>query len=86
MGPILASVISLAITGTVTLDAFMITFAYSLGTAVPLFLVMAGAEHVAEDTLATFKHRKNSKVFGVVMIVTAIGIFLTLTEHSKHIF
>ena len=32
VGPILASVISLAITGTVTFDAFLITLAYSLVT------------------------------------------------------
>ena len=42
VGPILASVISLAITGTVTLSAFFITFAYALGTAIPMFLIIVG--------------------------------------------
>jgi len=37
VGPILASVISLAITGTVTTEAFLITLAYASGTAIPMF-------------------------------------------------
>ena len=45
VGPILASVISLAITGTVTFDAFLITLAYSLGTAIPMFLIMLGGQN-----------------------------------------
>src|SRR3990167_2543436 len=46
VGPILASVIALAITGTVTLNAFIITFAYSLGTAIPMFLIMIGGQNI----------------------------------------
>src|SRR3989338_7102303 len=42
VGPILASVISLALTGSVSLSAFLITFAYSVGTAIPLFAIMLG--------------------------------------------
>ncbi len=45
VGPILASVISLAITGTVTFDAFLITLAYSLGTAIPMFLIILGGQN-----------------------------------------
>src|SRR3990167_2983903 len=41
VGPILASVISPAITGTVTLDAAAITLAYALGTSIPMFIIMA---------------------------------------------
>src|SRR3990172_2038875 len=40
VGPILASVISLAITGSVTFQAFIITFSYSLGTSIPMFIIM----------------------------------------------
>ena len=79
VGPILASVISLAITGTVTLDAFMITFAYSLGTAVPLFLVMAGGQNMLRKIPWLLSNTgRIQKVFGVVMIVTAIGIFFNV--------
>ena len=42
VGPILASVITLAITGTINLSALFITFAYSLGTSIPMFAIMLG--------------------------------------------
>lgn len=75
VGPILASVISLAITGTVTLHALIITLAYSLGTAIPMFLIIIGGQSVL--TRLPFLSRNSSKiqrVFGVIMILTAIGI------------
>ena len=42
VGPILAAIITLAVTSSVTLNAFLITLAYSLGTAVPMFIIMTG--------------------------------------------
>src|SRR3989344_691389 len=79
VGPILASVISLAITGTVTFDAFLITLAYSLGTAIPMFLIMLGGQNALRRVpwlLANLGHIK--KLFGVLMILTAIGIFFNV--------
>lgn len=79
VGPILASVISLAITGTVTLDAFLITLAYSLGTAIPMFLIMLGGQSALRRVpwlLSNLVHIQ--KLFGVLMILTAIGIFLNV--------
>lgn len=79
VGPILASVISLAITGTVTFDAFLITLAYSLGTAIPMFLIMLGGAQALRrvpwllSNLGTIQ-----KLFGVLMIATAIGIFFNV--------
>jgi len=76
VGPILASVISLAISGTVTLDAFIITFAYSLGTAIPMFLIMIGGQTMLQKVPWLLTNTaKIQKAFGVLMIVTAIGIF-----------
>lgn len=75
VGPILASVISLAITGTVTFDAFLITLAYSLGTAIPMFLIMLGGQnalHRVPWLLSNLGHIQ--KLFGILMILTAIGI------------
>lgn len=75
VGPILASVISLAITGTVTFDAFLITLAYSLGTAIPMFLIMLGGQNALRRVpwlLSNLGHIQ--KAFGVLMILTAIGI------------
>jgi len=79
VGPILASVISLAITGTVTFDAFLITLAYSLGTAIPMFLIILGGQNALRRVpwlLSNLGHIQ--KVFGVIMILTAIGIFFNI--------
>lgn len=79
VGPILASVISLAITGTVTFEAFLITLAYSLGTAIPMFLIILEGQNTLRRVpwlLSNLDHIQ--KAFGVVMIVTAIGIFFNI--------
>lgn len=76
VGPILASVISLAITGTVTLDAFLITLAYALGTAIPMFAIMIGGRGLLQKVPWLLNNTGNiQKVFGVVMILTALAIF-----------
>lgn len=75
VGPILASVISLAITGTVTFDAFLITLTYSIGTSIPMFLVMIGGRSALQKVpWLVANTSKVQKAFGVLMIVTAIAI------------
>jgi cytochrome c biogenesis protein CcdA len=84
VGPILASVISLAITGTVTLDAFFITLAYSLGTAIPMFLIMLGGQNALRRLpwlLSNLEHIQ--KLFGILMILTAIGIFFNVDRRFQ---
>lgn len=79
VGPILASVISLAISGTVTLQAFAITLAYALGTAIPLFVIMlAGSTALQKIPWLLKNAAKIQKAFGVIMIATAIGIFFNV--------
>lgn len=76
VGPILASVISLAITETVNFDAFIITLAYSLGTAIPMFAIMIGGQNVLTKVPWLVSNTANiQKAFGILMIITAIGIF-----------
>lgn len=76
VGPILASVISLAITGTVTFDAFVITIAYSLGTAIPMFLIMIGGQNMLQKVPWLLSNTARiQKAFGILMIITAIGIY-----------
>lgn len=76
VGPILASVISLAITGTVTFDAFIITLAYSVGTAIPMLLIMLGGQSALKRVPWLLANtEKIQKAFGILMILTAIGIF-----------
>ncbi len=84
VGPILASVISLAITGAVTFDAFLITLAYSLGTAIPMFLIMLGGQNVLRrvpSLLSNLGHIQ--KLFGVLMILTAVGIFFNVDRRFQ---
>lgn len=77
VGPILASVITLAITGKVTLDTFLITFAYSLGTAIPMFIIMVGGQNLLRKAPWLIRNTIHiQKTFGVVMIVTAFAIFM----------
>lgn len=75
VGPILASVISLAITGSVSFDAFFITLAYSLGTAIPMFVIVKSGRSlfIKMPWLAT-RTQMIQKVFGTLMILTAIAI------------
>lgn len=76
VGPILASVISLAITGTVTLNTFIITLAYSLGTSIPMFGIIIGGRKVIQKSQWLVKNTHNiQKIFGVMMIATATAIF-----------
>lgn len=79
VGPILASVISLAITGTVTFDAFLITLAYSFGTAIPMFLIMLSGQNMLKRVPRLLSNLgRIQKLFGVLMILTAIGIFFNI--------
>ncbi|HMS22563.1 MAG TPA: cytochrome c biogenesis protein DipZ [Candidatus Levybacteria bacterium] len=84
VGPILASVISLAITGTVTFDAFLITLAYSLGTAIPMFLIMLGGQNALRRVPWLLSNLgRIQKLFGVLMILTAIGIFFNIDRRFQ---
>jgi cytochrome c biogenesis protein CcdA/thiol-disulfide isomerase/thioredoxin len=79
VGPILASVISLALTGTVTLHAVIVTLAYALGTAIPMFFVMqAGSTALQKVPWLTRNLGKIQKAFGVIMILTAVGIYFNV--------
>ncbi|MEK7595358.1 MAG: cytochrome c biogenesis protein DipZ [Patescibacteria group bacterium] len=84
VGPILASVISLAITGTVTLDAFLITLAYSLGTAIPMFLIILGGQNALRRVPWLLSNLGQiQKLFGIIMIITAIGIFFNVDRRFQ---
>ena len=79
VGPILASVISLAITGSVNIEAVFITLAYALGTAIPMFFIMiSGQTALRKAPWLLQNSAKIQKVFGVLMILTALAIFFNL--------
>lgn len=79
VGPILASVISLALTGSVTLAAFFITLAYALGTALPMLLTMWGGRELLNRVPWLLRNTGNiQKGFGVLMILVAVAIYTNL--------
>lgn len=76
VGPILASVITLAISGTVNLSAFLITLSYSIGTAIPMFLIMVGGRNLLNKfPWISQNTAKIQKIFGVIMILTGVAIY-----------
>ena len=84
VGPILASVISLAITGAVTIQAFLLTLAYALGTAIPMFAIMlAGSKALQKVPWLVRNTGLIQKVFGMLMILTALGIFFNIDRRFQ---
>ena len=79
VGPIIASVITLAATSSVNGSAIIITFAYSLGTAIPMFVITYGGRTLLAKVPWLLKNTGNiQKVFGILMILVAIGMFFNL--------
>jgi len=79
VGPILASVISLALTGSVNTQAFVITLAYAVGTALPMLLIMqVGSTALKNVPWLVRNTGKIQKAFGVLMIATAVAIYFNI--------
>ena len=76
VGPILASVITLAASGDVRVTTIPIVLAYSLGTAIPMLLIVKGSRKVIEVIPKLQQNLgKIQKGFGVLMVLTAIAIY-----------
>ncbi len=76
VGPIMASVITLAVSQSVDSGAVAITLAYAFGTAVPLFAVMQGGRAVLRRFPSLLGHLDGlQRVFGVLMLITGIALF-----------
>ncbi len=76
VGPILASIITLAATSTVTTDAILITLAYSTGTAIPLLGITYGGRQLLQKIPWLLTNTATiQKAFGVAMIATALAIY-----------
>ena len=77
VGPIMASVISLALTQQVSGDSVIITLAYTLGTSIPMLAVMLGGRALLARVPALTKNTANiQKGFGVLMMIMAVAIGL----------
>jgi cytochrome c biogenesis protein CcdA/thiol-disulfide isomerase/thioredoxin len=79
VGPILASVISLAAIGEVNFSSILITFSYSVGTALPMLLIMLGGQRVLKK-VSWFSQNawRVQQVFGLLMILTALAVATNL--------
>jgi cytochrome c biogenesis protein CcdA/thiol-disulfide isomerase/thioredoxin len=76
VGPIMASVISLSLSGRVGAESALVAFAYSAGTALPLFLAMLGGRALlGRLPFLTRNAESVQRAFGVLMIATAVGLF-----------
>jgi len=76
VGPIMASVISLSISGQTDAGSVFITLAYSAGTAVPLFLIMKGGRGLLKRfSLLAANTDRIQRIFGSLMILTALALF-----------
>lgn len=69
VGPILASIITLAATNALTAGSVAITLAYSIGTAIPLLAITYGGRQLLQKVpWLLINTLKIQKIFGIVMI------------------
>ncbi|MGA2611950.1 MAG: cytochrome c biogenesis protein DipZ [Spirochaetia bacterium] len=77
VGPIMASVISLALTQQVNGGSVFITLAYTLGTSIPMLAVMLGGRALLTRVPALTRNSANiQKGFGVLMLAMSVAIGL----------
>lgn len=84
VGPILASIITLAATSQVSMSAVFVTLAYSTGTAIPLLAITYGGRQLLLKVPWLLTNSgKIQKVFGVLMIATALAIFFNFDRRFQ---
>jgi cytochrome c biogenesis protein CcdA/thiol-disulfide isomerase/thioredoxin len=75
VGPIMASVIGLALTRSVDSGAVLITLTYTLGTSLPMLAVMLGGRTLLNRVPSLTRNMAKIQMgFGVVMIVLGVAI------------
>lgn len=85
VGPILASVITLAITGSVSYQAFLITLAYSIGTAIPMLIIIKNGNKALTNVPWLVRNSANiQKIFGILMILTAVAIYFNIDRKFQN--
>lgn len=76
VGPVLATVATLAAVNTVTFGTFLIAFSYALGIGFPLYFIATGGKTIS--TKLGFVKKNNQDIrqlFGVIILFTALVIF-----------
>jgi len=86
VGPIIAAVITLAATASVNSQAVVITLAYSLGTAIPMFFIMYSGRKLFQKIPWLLRNTaKIQRVFGILMLLTALAIYLNFDRKFQTI-
>ncbi len=77
VGPIMASVITLALNQQVNIGAVAVTLAFSLGTALPMAAIMLGGRQLVRR-LGWFQANASriQQVLGIILVLTGLAIFL----------
>lgn len=84
VGPIMASVITLALSSAVTWQAFFVTLAFSLGTAIPMVLIMYGGRGLLNRVQVLKRNGPTiQRIFGALMLLTAVAIGLGLDRRFQ---
>ncbi len=84
VGPIMASVVSLALTQRVDGGAVAITLAYALGTSIPMLAVMIGGRTLLERVPGLKRNAgRIQQGFGVLMIAVAVSIAFGLDRRLQ---
>lgn len=77
VGPIMASVITLALNQAVGPGAIAVTLAFSLGTALPMAAVLFGGRQLVRRLDWFQRHAATvQRVFGAILLLTALAIWL----------
>ena len=84
VGPILASVITLAVTSQVNFASVFITFAYALGSGLPMLAITLGGRQLLQRVPWLLNNTaKIQQVFGVLMMVVALGIYFNIDRQFQ---
>ncbi|WP_425147282.1 cytochrome c biogenesis CcdA family protein [Deinococcus sp.] len=84
VGPILASVTTLALSGTVTTFAALITLAYAAGVALPMFGVMQGGRALLRRVPALMNNLgRLQRSFGLILALFAVGMVFGLDRRLQ---
>lgn len=80
-GPILATIAALAATRSVNFEIVLVTLAYVIGVAIPLFVfTLFGSAIFARSRFISKYTGRMQQIFGVIMILTALAIY---TNYDK---
>jgi len=83
-GPILATIGTLAATQAVNLKIVLVTLVYVIGVGIPLFLFAIASSHIFQKSQLLNKYTgRIQQIFGVVMILTAVGIYTNFDKQLQ---